>query len=136
MGGRALSAGAGFFAPFCSPCPLRCSAQALGFVFLGFAFALVSFGSVWGVTMHFCAWFFCFCSVVVLSFLFFSGSDDSRGRGEDTWIWNGSEAGLAGGSPGFLNPVSLVCFGAFFAPFFLRCFVWAFASPTFLPAPS
>ena len=86
--------------------------------FLGFAFALVCFGSVWGVTMHFCAWFFCCCSVV-FSFLFSSGSDDSRGRGEDAWIWSGSVARLAGGSPGFFNPVRLVCFGAFFAPFFL-----------------
>ena len=76
------------------------------------------------------------CSIVVFSFLFFSGSDDSRGRGEDTWIWSGSVAGLAGGSTGFFNPVSLVCFGAFFAPFFLRCFVWAFPLPTCLPAPS
>ena len=56
-----------------------------------------------------------FCCV---QFFFSSGSDDSRGRGEDTWIWSGSVAGLAGGSPGFFNPVRLVCFGAFFAPFF------------------
>ena len=86
--------------------------------------------------MHFCAWFFCFCSVVVFSFLFFSGSDDSPGRGDDTWIWSGSLVGLAGGSPGFFNPVRLVCFSAFFVSFFLRCFVWAFALPTCLPAPS
>ena len=119
MSGRALFACAGFFAPFCSPCPLRCSAQALGF---GFYWALLL---PWcalarcGVTMHFCAWLFCFCSVVVFSFLFFSGSDDSRGRGEDPWNGSGSLAGLAGGSPGFFNPVMLVCFGAFFALFFL-----------------
>ena len=49
-------------------------------------------------------------------------------RGRLTW--------MAGGSPGFFNPVRLVCFGAFFAPFFLRCFVWALALPTCLPAPS
>ena len=71
MVGRAVFTCAGSFAPFCSPYPLRCSAQALGFGVLGFALALVCFGSVWGVTMHFCAWFFCFCSVVVFSFLFF-----------------------------------------------------------------
>ena len=125
MGGRAVFTCVGFFAPFCSPYPLRCSAQALGFGVLGFALALVCFGSVWGVTMHFCAWFFCFCSVVVFSFLFL-GSHDSRGRGEDTWIWSGPLVRLAGGSPGFFNPVRLVCFGAFSAPFFLRCFVWGF----------
>ena len=85
--------------------------------------------------MRFCAWFF-FAAVLLCSVFFCSGSDDSRGRGEDTWIWSGSVAGLAGGSPGFFNPVRLVCFGAFFAPFFLRCFVWAFALPTCLPAPS
>ena len=66
-----------------------------------------------------CIVFFC-CCCVVFSFLS-SGSDDSRGRGEDTWIWSGSVAGLAGVSSGFFNPVRLVCFGAFFAPFFLRC---------------
>ena len=131
MSGRARFACAGIFAPFCSPCSLRCSAHALGFVFLGFACALVCFGSVWGVTMHFCAWFFRVCSVVVFSFLFCSGSDESRGRGDDTWIWSGSVVGLGGGSPCFFNPVRLVCFGAFFAPFF-RCF----DLPTCLPAPS
>ena len=74
-----------FFLPLFVSLPLRCSAQALGFGFLGFAFALVCFGSVWGVNHAFlCMVFFRCCSVVVLSFLFFSGSDDSRGRGEDT----------------------------------------------------
>ena len=107
-----------FLPPLVPPCPLRCSAQALGSGFLGFAFALVSFGSVWGVTMHFCAWFF-FAVVVLCSVFSSSGSDDSRGRGEDTWIWSGPLVRLAGGSPGFFNPVRLVCFGAIFAPFFL-----------------
>ena len=125
-----------FFAPFCSPCPLRCSAQALGFGFFGLCFCPgVLWLGVGGYHALLCMVFFCCCSVV-FSFLFSSGSDDSRGRGEDTWIWSGSVAGLAGGSPGFFNPVRLVCFGAFFAPFFLRCFVWAFALPTCLPAPS
>ena len=136
MGGRALFACAGFFCPLLFPLPLRCSAQDLGFGFIGLCFCpgVPCLGV--GVTMHFCAWFFCFCSNVVFIFFFFSGSDDSRGQGEDTWIWSGSVAGLAGGSPGFFNLVRLVRFGAFFAPFFLRCFVGAFAFPTCLPAPS
>ena len=80
MGGRALFACASFFAPFCSPCPLRCSAQALGF---GFFWALLlpwcTLAWCGGDYALLCMVFFCCCSVVGFSFLFSSGSDDSRG---------------------------------------------------------
>ena len=87
-----------FFAPLCSPCPLRCSAQALGFVFLGFVFALVCFGLVWGVTMHFCAWFF--ASVFWLCSVFFSfqdpttAEDEERTPGSGAAQWRGRLEGL------------------------------------------
>ena len=136
MGGRALFACAGFLPPFVPPAPLGVRHRHWVLVFWALLLPWCALARCGGGTMHFCACFFCFCSIVVFSFLFSSGSDDSRGRREDTWIWSGSVAGLAGGSPGFFNPVRLVCFGTFFAPFFLRCFVWAFALPTCLPAPS
>ena len=114
----ALFACAGFLQPFV-PLPLRCSAQAIGFGFFGLCFCP---GVLWlGVTGDhalLCMVFlllFCCC----IQFFFFSGSDDSRGQGEDTWIWSGSVAGLAGGSPGFFKPVRLACFGAFLRLFFL-----------------
>ena len=89
----------------------------------------IRFWFFWALLLPWCALARCggdhallcmvFVAAVLLCSVFFSsGSDDSRGRGEDTWIWSGSVAGLAGGSPGFFNPVRLVCFGAFFAAFF------------------
>ena len=136
MGGRALSACAGFFASFCSPCPLRCSAQALGFVFLGFAFALVCFGSVWGITMHFRAWFFLllFCCCVQFSFLFRIRRQPRTRRGHlDLERLSG---GAGWRVSWLLQPSEFGLFWRLFCAFFLRCLVWAFALPKCLPAPS
>ena len=52
------------------------------FWFLGFAFALVCFGSVWGVTMHFCAWFF-FAAVLLLCSVFFFLQDLTTAEDEE-----------------------------------------------------
>ena len=122
--------------PVLFPLPPKVFGTGIRFWFFGLCFCPgVLWLGVGGDHALLCMVFFCCCSVV-FSFLFPSGSDDRRGRGEDSWIWRGSVTGLAGGSPGFFNSVRLVCFGAFFAPFFLRCFVGAFALPTCLPAPS
>ena len=125
-----------FFCPLLFPLPLRCSAQDLGFGFIGLCFCPGVLCLVWGGDHALFCMVFLLLICCCVQFSVFLGSDDSRGQEEDTWIWSGSVAGLAGGSPGFSNPVRLVCFGPFFKPFFLRCFVWAFALPTILPAPS
>ena len=59
------------------------------FWFLGFAFALVCFGLVWGLTTHFCVWFFVFFAAVLLCSVFFlqdltTAEDEERKPVNDT----------------------------------------------------
>ena len=87
-----------FFAPFCSPCLLRCSAQALGFGFFGLCFCP---GVLWlgvGVTMHFFAWFF-FAAVLLCSVFFFlqdltTAEDEERTPRSGAAQWRGWLEGL------------------------------------------
>ena len=99
MSGRARFDCAGFFAPFCSPCALRCSAHALGFVFFGLCLCPgVLWLGVGGDHALFCMLFF--ASVLLMCSVFFSfqdlttAEDEERTRGSGGAQWRGWLKGL------------------------------------------